>query len=62
MDDNRRREASLVTSAMLGSTISGMCMVMCYWGSWVRSGWDGDKEITKGQREPGEKGKGFIVW
>ena len=44
MDDNRRREASLITSAMLGSAISGMSMIMCCQGSWGRSGWDRDKE------------------
>ena len=44
VDDNRRREASLITSAMSGSAISGMSMVMCCQGSWGRSGWDRDKE------------------
>ena len=40
VDDDRRREASLMTSAMSGLAIVGICMVMCYWGSWGRSGWD----------------------
>ena len=35
-----RREASLVTLAMLGSAIAGMCTVMCCRGSWGRSGRD----------------------
>ena len=53
-----RREASLVTSAMLGSAIAGMCTVTCYRGSWGRNGRDEGKRIRKGRREPGEKGKG----
>ena len=40
VDDDRRREATLITSAMSGSAIVGTCMVMCYRGSWGRSGWD----------------------
>ena len=44
MDDDRRREASLVTLAMSGSAIMGTCTVMCYWGSQRRSGWDGGIE------------------
>ena len=39
MDNNRRREASLVTLAMSGSAIVGMCMVMCV--GVVREGVDG---------------------
>ena len=35
-----RREASLVTSAMLGSAIAGTCTVTCYWSSQGRSGKD----------------------
>ena len=56
-----RREASLVTLATSGSAIAGMCMVTCYQGSQGRSGWDREGEIEKGQRKPGEKGKGVIV-
>ena len=44
MDDDRRREASLMTSAMSGSAIAGMCTVTCGWGSQRRSGWDRDIE------------------
>ena len=40
VDDDRRREASLVTLAMSGSAIVGTCMVMCCQGSWGRSRWD----------------------
>ena len=40
VDDDRRREASLMTSAMLGLAIMDMCMVTCYWSSWGRSGRD----------------------
>ena len=40
VNDDRRREASLITSAMLGSAIAGMCMVTCGQGSWGMSGWD----------------------
>ena len=40
MDDVGRREASLVTSAMSGSVIAGMCTVTCYRDDWVRSGKD----------------------
>ena len=36
MDDDRKREASLVTSAMSGLAIMGTW----YQGSWGRSGWD----------------------
>ena len=53
-----RREASLMTLAMLGSAIMGTCMVMCYRSSWGRSGRDEEERIRKGRREPGEKGKG----
>ena len=35
-----RREASLMTLAMSGSAIVGMCMVAWGWGSWGRSGRD----------------------
>ena len=34
-----RREASLMTSAISGSAIVGMCMVMCGWGSQGMRGW-----------------------
>ena len=57
MDDDRRREASLVTSAMLGSANAGTCMVTCYWGSWGRSGrdiWGRIKERPKGTGGEGE--------
>ena len=39
-----RREASLVTSAMSGSAITGTCMVACYWGSRGRRGRDNGRE------------------
>ena len=35
-----RREASLVTSAILGLAIAGTCTVMCGWGSQGMRGWD----------------------
>ena len=35
-----RREASLMTSAMSGSAIAGMCTVTCYRGSRGRRGRD----------------------
>ena len=60
MDDNRRREASLVTSATSGSAIMGTCMVTV--ARVVGEGEDGTiKGIKKGQRELGEKGKGGVV-
>ena len=40
VDDNRRREASLMISAMSVLAITGMCTVTCSRGSWGRSGWD----------------------
>ena len=40
VDDDRRKEASLVTLAMLGLAIVGMCTVTCCWSSWGRGGWD----------------------
>ena len=49
MDDNRRREASLMTSA-----ITGTCMVTWYQGSWKKKGRNmGEKGKGKGQRKPG---------
>ena len=39
-----RREASLVTSAMLGSAIAGTCTVMCNQGSRGRRGRDDGRE------------------
>ena len=54
-----RREASLMTLAILGLAIVGMCTVACHWGSQGRSGRDGDTRIRKGRRELGEKGKGL---
>ena len=48
MDDDRRREASLVTSAMSGSAIVGTCMVTCHRGSQGRSGRDVRENIRKG--------------
>ena len=40
VDDDRRREASLMTLAMLGLAIAGTCMVTCGWSSQVKSRWD----------------------
>ena len=57
-----RREASLMTLAMLGLANTGMCTVTCCWGSWGRSGRDGRGRIRKGRREPGEKGKGLMSY
>ena len=47
MDDDRRREVSLVTLAMSGLAITDRYMVTWYWDSWGRSG-----------RDVWEKGKG----
>ena len=57
-----RREASLMTLAMLGLANTGMCTVACCRGSWGRSGRDGRGRIRKGRREPGEKGKGLMSY
>ena len=40
VDDDRRREASLVTLAMSGSVIVGTCTITCGQSSQGRSGWD----------------------
>ena len=59
MDDDRRREASLVTLAMLGSAITVMCTVTCGWGSQGRSGWDIRRGIKEGLKGTGGEGEGL---
>ena len=54
-----RREASLMTSAMSGLAIAGICTVTCYRGSRIRRGRDNGgriKERPKGTRGEGEGG------
>ena len=53
VDDDRRREASLMILAISGSAIVGMCMVTCCQGSRGRSGWDIKGGIRERQKETG---------
>ena len=62
MDDDRRREASLVTLAMSGSAIAGMCMVTCCWDSWGRSGRDVGERIKERPKETGGEGEGVLSY
>ena len=57
MDDYRRIEVSLITSAMSWSAIVGTCTFTCYQGSRERRRWDrrdGIKERPKGTRVEGK--------
>ena len=52
MDDDRRREASLVTLAMSGSAIAGTCTVTWCRDSRVRRGREGEgTEMGKGSTD-----------
>ena len=53
VDDDRRREVSLMTLAMSGLAIVGMYTVTCCQSSWRGGGWDWWGRIRKGQRELG---------
>ena len=62
MDDVERREASLVTSAMLGSAISDRCTVTRYRGSRVRSGRDDGMRIKERPKGTGGEGEGVVSY
>ena len=62
VDDVGRREASLVTSAMSGSTIADGCMVTRYRGSRVRSGRDVGVRIKEGLKGTGGEGEGVVSY
>ena len=57
----KRREASLVTLAMLGLAIMGTCTVTCYRGSWVRRGRDDGGRIKERLKGTGREGEGGVL-
>ena len=57
-----RREASLVTSAMLGSAIVDMCTVTWYQGSRGRSGRDNGENKGRAEGNRGRRGRGIMSY
>ena len=57
-----RREASLVTSAMLGSASTGTCTVTWHRASRVRSGRDDGKRIRERPKGTGGEGEGVVSY
>ena len=62
MDDDRRIEASLLSSAMSGSASTDTCTVTCYWGSQGRSGRDEGGRIKERPKGTGGEGEGVLSY